>query len=464
MDNKALARLVNRAKNGDVEAFAQIYSQLSKVTYYLALKMMKNEQDAVDVMQETFLKLFQNLDAIKNAKALVAYVNSMVYHGCLNTLSKSKRIQREDPADFLLQNAEEENEDFLPEQCFEREELREMVLRLVDELGDNQRTVVLLYYFEQLTVKQIAGVMRITEAAVMNRLSRARAALREKTKRNPLARGSIYAMSVPVLTRILQAEADMRFTPEVSRQIWQSLGAQLGLPAAATAAAVTAATAGASVSTTATVASLNAGVGIAAGTQIFAIIATAAVVGSGVWAGVTAIRRESENLPEEPPPTVELDISPGVPLDAGIDINLTPDLPESPRPSGDTVESLPPGEQKVQGDIPTEDLGRTSQRYSPGEGGIGDRATSDNEWPLEIIAEEIIVSLPKGSQVTEEDILAAVGVSDVDANGNPLTLKVHFYDKIDFKMPGQYALLIDAVNAKGEGLLRKGIIVEITEE
>ncbi len=493
MDNKALARLVERAQRGDSDAFAQIYSHLSKLVYYLSLKMVKNEQDAVDVMQETFLRLFQNLPSVKDGKTLVAYVNRIVYNCSLDTLSKAKRIQMDDSAETLLQNAVEENAEFLPEEYFEKEELRSVVLRGVEELNESQKSVILLYYFEHLSVRQIAEVTRINDAAVMNRLSRARAALKQKLFNNH-TEGGVYAMAVPVLSRILQAEADARFTSELSEQVWTALGGQLGIPTAIIAATAVTASAGAAVPASAAVAAVTGATAAAAAMPAVAnagmlakmtgIFAAAVIVGGCMTAAVVPgpvhdYVQEVVNM-ENSPLSFLQDIFPGIPPDAGLDISDSPipppsALPVSPRPGGQTVTTLPPGEPQSPGTTPPVTLESTIPTASPGAeippASVEAFLPAQSNWPPrrgysvtppQIAVKNALVTYPAGTPVSQEELLRQAGVTGLDTWGNRLELTVHYYDQIDFDTPGQYPLLIDAAGPVGNKLSRVGVIVEIS--
>ena len=180
MDYDELAGLVERARQGDGEAFAQLYDIFAKPTYYIALRIVKNELDAEDVVQETMMKLHANLESIKDAQAIVSYVNTIATRLCLVVLSRNKPELIERDSEFALSNLIDENEEIIPEEYAEQKEQRDHIVSLISELSEAQRVVVVLYYYRQLPIKEIADTLEIDETAVKMRLSRARAILKEK--------------------------------------------------------------------------------------------------------------------------------------------------------------------------------------------------------------------------------------------------------------------------------------------
>jgi len=177
--------MVERAKKGDDDAFAQIFYEFSKSIYYTALRLTKSEHDSHDVVQETMITLHKNLSSIRDVKATVAYINTIACRQALRILRNRKPGQIEDDSEDLIQSLADNNEDFIPEKYVAKKELREHIVNLVDELNDTQRTVIMLFYYKQLSIRQISEALEVDEAAVKMRLSRARAVLREKVKKAP---------------------------------------------------------------------------------------------------------------------------------------------------------------------------------------------------------------------------------------------------------------------------------------
>ena len=236
MNYDELARIVERAKLGDEEAFAQLFIEFSKSIYYTALRMTKNEHDAHDVVQETMIALHKNLQSIRDAKSTVAYVNKIASRQALRLLRKRIPEYGRDDTEDALHNTAQENGDFIPEEYIAQKEKREYIVSMIDELTDTQRTAILLFYYKQLSIKQIAETLEVDESAIKMRLSRARAVLREKVKNSTsnLIQGTL---SMSVLARIFEINADEIYTSEISTGLWVEVAEKLSLPVTALVAA-----------------------------------------------------------------------------------------------------------------------------------------------------------------------------------------------------------------------------------
>ncbi|MCL2840886.1 MAG: sigma-70 family RNA polymerase sigma factor [Defluviitaleaceae bacterium] len=227
MDYQMLASLVELAKQGDYEAFAQVYEALSKPVYYASLRITKNEEDAHDVVQETMITLYKHLYTLEDSKAVVAYVNRVAYHHCMHILRKKKHI--DDYVEPDMKNMVSEDEEFLPETYLETKEQRNYLVAYIDALSEPYRIVILMFYYSGFSISQIAKTLGVNEGTVKTRLSRARATLKKKLDADKKDLRCI--VPIPVLTRVLQAHADEIFTTEVSIALWQSIATKLGLPA-----------------------------------------------------------------------------------------------------------------------------------------------------------------------------------------------------------------------------------------
>ena len=233
MDSKELASLVQQTREGNVDAFAEIYNEVSKSLYYYALRMTKNEHDARDVVQDTMIEVYKHLGELRNPGALKAYINSVAYRHCINFLNKQKRTQTDDIDEML--DVTDDDDEFIPQSYTETQEKRDYIIKLVDELSDAQKTVILLYYYRQLSSKEIADILGIEDGAVRARLNRARATLKKKIEKDQIyspAKGGHMLLLMPVLTQILNIEASTLLATGACMAIWESVGGTLGLSAA----------------------------------------------------------------------------------------------------------------------------------------------------------------------------------------------------------------------------------------
>jgi len=202
MERSELVRLAEEAQQGDADAFAEIYTKLSPGVYYYALKMLRHEQDAMDAMQDVMADLFQNLSQLKKSYALVAYTYQIAYNRCLQILQLRKRYGLSGMTEALSLKAEERI-DFLPAEYWEQEELYDALLRAVNELPEEQRAVIVLFYCHQMPTKKIAELLGVKSPTVRMRLSRGRQALKKQLSDKPEAEAEPSLTEASGITSVL---------------------------------------------------------------------------------------------------------------------------------------------------------------------------------------------------------------------------------------------------------------------
>ena len=140
----------------------------SQRVFLIALSFTRNRADAEDVMQDVFLKLWKHRGKLEDATHIDKWLTRVTVNECRSLLRA-----RRDTVSY------EEIEELCAAPSFSREQ---NLLYAVLQLPKNQRTAVHLYYYEELSVREIAELLHITQAAVKKRLSRARETLRARLK------------------------------------------------------------------------------------------------------------------------------------------------------------------------------------------------------------------------------------------------------------------------------------------
>ncbi|MCS6993570.1 MAG: sigma-70 family RNA polymerase sigma factor [Anaerolineales bacterium] len=169
---------------GDRAEFARLVEVYSTPIYRLALKMLAREQDAEDVLQNTFLKALQHIREFEGRSSLSTWLYRIAANEALMLL---RRKRPEVSIDEEASEAEESlplPEQFtdwccLPEQEFATTEARRQLDQAIQKLPEKLRVVFLLRDIEGLSIKETGEVLNLTETAVKTRLLRARLALRE---------------------------------------------------------------------------------------------------------------------------------------------------------------------------------------------------------------------------------------------------------------------------------------------
>jgi RNA polymerase sigma-70 factor (ECF subfamily) len=180
--------LVAKAREGDLSAFNELVNSYSRKIFRLAKHITQNDEDAEDVLQETFLKAFEHLPDFQGQSKFYTWIVRIAVNESLMKLRKRKS-DRSVPLDEPVDTGEdtvvreiavwEEN----PEQKYSREELGQILDEAVEGLRPAFRTVFVLRDIEELSTEETAEALGISVPAVKSRLLRARLQLREKLTR-----------------------------------------------------------------------------------------------------------------------------------------------------------------------------------------------------------------------------------------------------------------------------------------
>lgn len=169
----------------DKVAFSQLVTAHSDKIYRLALKMLGNVQDAEDVLQETFIKAYNNIDGFEGRSQITTWLYRIAMNETLMLLRKRKRLLTNIDAGIEMEDGEVIPQQIVDWCCLPEKELmtgetQQVISQAVDTLSDANRAAFLLRDVEGLSTQEAADVLGISESALKVRLMRARLALREE--------------------------------------------------------------------------------------------------------------------------------------------------------------------------------------------------------------------------------------------------------------------------------------------
>lgn len=182
MEQEKLLELIRRSREQDPDAQEELVRAAQDRVYYHCKKMLKHEEDARDAAQDVLLTMITNLDKLKEPAAFWGWVNGITANRCKHLLTAPHRewqIPEDEEGNSMLEHVEDLDETLVPDKALDNEETRRMILGLVDALPPEQRMTVLFYYYDEMTVKQIAEAMDTSEDTVKSRLNDARRSIEE---------------------------------------------------------------------------------------------------------------------------------------------------------------------------------------------------------------------------------------------------------------------------------------------
>lgn len=154
-----------KAKNGDNEAFLELINENKLNIYRVARGILSNEHDIEDAIQNTVIKAYEKINTLKRNEFFRTWLVRILINECNEIIRRNKRI-----VSINENNHEERYND-----CYENIDLTKAINSLSEEL----RVTTVLFYFEDMSIKDIASVLNIPNGTVRSRLSRARKILRE---------------------------------------------------------------------------------------------------------------------------------------------------------------------------------------------------------------------------------------------------------------------------------------------
>ena len=213
---KTIKELVLSAKNGNKKAFDKLYKLTSNDVWFTCVSLLKDEDNAKDIMQETYITAFLKLDTLKDEEKFCGWLTAIATNKSKNKLKGKVEYQIDDE---VLIAKTETDELMLPEEYINKAEKRKVLLQIIeDTLSFNQYQVVLMFYFNELSIAEIAQALEISEGTVKSRLNSSRAKMKTaiedyENKSGDKLHGVVV---VPFFTTIFKEEAKSLAVPNIT--------------------------------------------------------------------------------------------------------------------------------------------------------------------------------------------------------------------------------------------------------
>lgn len=172
--------LIQRTLAGDEEAFTRLVEAYQNSIYNLAYRMLGDAAEAEDAAQETFLRIYTRLSTYNTEKKFSSWVLSIASHYCIDRLRRRKHTPVS--LDDIVSWRWLPSKDVAPEKQVLREELKDEIRDLLDELPPHYRAVMILRYWHEMSYDEIADALGATQSTIKSRLHRARKMMAERVQ------------------------------------------------------------------------------------------------------------------------------------------------------------------------------------------------------------------------------------------------------------------------------------------
>lgn len=174
---------VEKAKQGDQHAKEVLYIETCQHMFFLAKSIVKSDEEAMDIIHDSYICVFQKLDNIKNAAGFKSYLRTTVANRCKNYLRKKKPLYLSDMTEDGTELELEDTDGVIPGELVGNEDVIECVRRVVESLPEEQRMCVILRYYDEMSLQEIADTLEVSLGTVKSRLSRASKKMRDEIER-----------------------------------------------------------------------------------------------------------------------------------------------------------------------------------------------------------------------------------------------------------------------------------------
>lgn len=315
MEKTEIPKLLQKARAGNETAMTQLLELAHGSVIFQCRKIMQHPEDAADMTQEVLLQIYQNLDKLQYPEKFLSWANRIAAHMCLNQRQrhpKDLQFLEDENGHSVLDEIEDADRQHIPDAAMDNAETKRLVTDLIDALPEAQRTAIYLYYYSEMSVREIAALTGVSENTVKSRLNYGRKALKDGFLGYEKDGIKLYSLSpLPFLLLLLRGAAESQADPAAASAAAKAVLTS-GAVAAAGAAGASGTTAGSAAAAETTAASAAAGTSAAAAAgaggilgavsaKVVAAVLAGVVAVGGITAGVTgwASRTETETTPTQ---------------------------------------------------------------------------------------------------------------------------------------------------------------------
>ena len=172
MDKNSDQIYIDKVLQGDTNAFAYLINKYKDMTYTLAIKIVKNHEDAEEVAQDSFLKAYEKLDSFKGNSKFSTWLYTIVYRNSITKIRK-KKVATSDIDEYVMDNYSEGHE-FPQLEAIKNGEQQKYVREAIDRLPEKDALLITLFYMNESSVEEIEQITNLTQSNIKVKLFRAR--------------------------------------------------------------------------------------------------------------------------------------------------------------------------------------------------------------------------------------------------------------------------------------------------
>lgn len=174
--------IINKINEGDTQAFAVLVDRYKDLVFTLAIRMLKHREEAEEVSQDTFIKVFKALPKFKGDSKLSTWVYKVAYNTCLDRIKKNKKHYNDVAIDSFTEHQIKTLDNALD--AMEAKEQQQSIQHCLQKLASKDSFLLTLFYFEELSLEEISHIVDMEANTVKVNIHRARKRLATLLKQN----------------------------------------------------------------------------------------------------------------------------------------------------------------------------------------------------------------------------------------------------------------------------------------
>lgn len=224
MKRKIDTKIVKRFAKGDQKAFEEIYNFYKNSLYLFSVTLLRNQADAEEVVQETFVKVYQKIGTLKDYKTFHSWIFTINHNNAIKLYHKGKRqmvLDDEDLVENIVTSNESQKEDL------DKQEVINVIKDELDQLPEKFLVVGQLRFLDGLTTKEISEVLEIPEGTVKNRLNRIRNTIKPNLNEKGFNPTSYFGFAgIPIMYQVFNEYLKQNtLSTQASQQIFSKVNA-----------------------------------------------------------------------------------------------------------------------------------------------------------------------------------------------------------------------------------------------
>lgn len=174
---------------GNQEGFQILYTHTYNYVYNRAKYIMKNEQDALDLTQETFIQAYKGILKLEDENNVYAWLNGIVYRQGMRIFRKKKELLEDEEAESIFENITAEDTAIQPEAVVDKKETAEIMIKMIEELPELQKEAIIAFYYYNMKIEAIAKKCGCSANTIKSRLNYAKKYLRNRVEQHEKQNG-----------------------------------------------------------------------------------------------------------------------------------------------------------------------------------------------------------------------------------------------------------------------------------